>query len=414
MEQIQINKIYQSSTITTLLASIILARLSCVALSNIPFFTITFIMLYAVALIFLLIRSFGFLTKNETGALGFLIVYVFEVVLSSLISERGIFDTQAFNSYIIVILFFLYLHIKRLSNQSQKLFFVIVLSGFTVTFIYSIVKLAQDPMLSRKAATGRYFEDSVDTLSAIGGFDTVYGGLLVFVILVYLWSFLRDKKAKMLVFLIMASCIAFIVMATYGTAIVLLIFAIALIIFRRNSISAFLVSIVLIVGVVCHESIGTWIMNLSDTIEYSDTFQEKINQIGYMIRYGESVGTLAGDEGRWARIGWSLDTFSQYPIFGGFTKPDVRIGSHSEVADLLGRFGLVGFISLGSFFWITFKDIASQITTKLGKKMLFVCISVYLAIAVLDPALYTQQILPIFILVPFVEKWAKPQGEVIS
>ena len=84
-----------------------------------------------------------------------------------------------------------------------------------------------------------------------------------------------------------------------------------------------------------------------------------------------------------------------------------KIGSHSEIADLLGRFGIFGFASLLAFFVLLLKDIAQGLSTKLGKKLLFVAILLYLAIAVLDPALYTQQILPIFLLIPFTEKWVK-------
>jgi hypothetical protein len=120
---------------------------------------------------------------------------------------------------------------------------------------------------------------------------------------------------------------------------------------------------------------------------------------------------LAGEEGRWARIGWSLNAFFEYPVFGAFTKQGVKIGSHSEIADVLGRFGIVGFAALTSFFVLVFKDIAKGLSTKLGKDLLFVSVIVFVAIAALDPALYTQQVLPIFILIPFAEKWAMPQGD---
>jgi hypothetical protein len=103
-------------------------------------------------------------------------------------------------------------------------------------------------------------------------------------------------------------------MATYATAIVLLVAAVALIIFKRSKVSACLLMLVLLACLIFRENIGNGIMEWSKTIEYSEVFQEKMYQIGYIIRYGESVGTLAGDEGRWARIGWSLETFWQYPF----------------------------------------------------------------------------------------------------
>ena len=400
-------KTQMNTGLLAMLAGLIVARLSCVALTNIPLLTIGFVMAYAIVFIALLFCSMKHMTKTEIYALFALVIYVFEVVLSCLISSKGLFETQAFNAYILLILFFVYLYIKRLPKEKQKIFFIITLIGFTFTFIYSIVKLIEDPMLSRLAATGRYNEGSVDTLSAIGGFDTTYGGLLVFIVLAYLMTTVKNKREKIGVVLALISCIVFIIMATYATAIVLLVVAIALIVFKKSNMSALLLILLMVACFIFRESIGKNIMQWSKTINYSDVFQDKMYQIGYIIRYGESVGTLAGEEGRWARIGWSLNSFFQYPIFGAFTQSDMKIGSHSEVADLLGRFGIVGFTALVTFFAFLFKDIAKGFTTRLGKKLLFVVIIIYLAISVLDPALYTQQVLPIFLLVPFTELWVK-------
>lgn len=397
----------RNTTVLAILAGVIIARLSCIALTNIPFMTIGFIMVYAFAFIALLFVSIKYITETEIYALFALILYVIEVVISCLIANKGLFETQAFNAYIIVILFFLYLYIKRLPKEQQKIFFVITLIGFSFTFVYSIIKLIEDPMLSRIAATGRYDDNSADTLRAIGGFDTVYGGLLVFIVLVYLLTVVRSKKAKALVLIALLSCVLFIIMATYATAIVLLVLAFALILFRKSRGWSAVIVILTLTCFIFRENIGTAIMEWSKTVDYSQVFQEKMHQIGYIIRYGESVGTLAGDEGRWARITWSLETFWEYPILGAFTKTGAKIGSHSEIVDLLGRFGIVGFSSMVAFFVFVFKDIAKGTSTELGKKLLFVIVVVYILIAILDPALYTQQVLPIFLLVPFTELWGK-------
>lgn len=391
----------------TLLAGLIVARLSCVALSNFPLLSIGFVFVYAFLFIVLFFFSMTYMTKTEIYALFALIIYVLEVFLSCFAADKGLFETQAFNAYIIVVLFFLYLYMKRLPKEVQKRFFIIALIGFMFTFIYSIFKLAEDPMLSRIAATGRYDEGSVDTLRAIGGFDTTYGGILVFIVLAYLMAMMKNKHGRILVALALISCVVFIIMATYATAIVLLVVAVALIIFKNSKISAFLLITLTLVCLIFREDVGENIMQWSKTVNYSDAFQEKMYQIGYMIRYGESVGTLAGEDGRWARIGWSLESFFQYPIFGAFAQKNGRIGHHSEVADLLGRFGIVGFVSIFTFFTFLFKDISKGLSTSKGKKLLSVVIIVYLLTAILDPALYTQQVLPIFILVPFTELWAR-------
>lgn len=392
-------------TLNILLAGVIVARFSCVALSNIPLMGVGFILLYAIVFIGLFVVSSTRMTKTEVKALCALLIYLFEVVISVVLTNRGLFETQAFNAYILVILFFLYLYIKRQSPAKQKFFVALTLIGYIFTFIYSIIKLVQDPMLSRLAATGRYEYMAADTLGAIGGFDAVYGGLLVFVVLVYLWTMVNNKGLKAFLLIGCSSCALFIVMATYATAIILLVATAALMIFKRDKLSAFLIIVALVLGLFFHSQIGDYIMSWSKTVGYSATFQEKMYQIGYMLKYGESVGTLAGDEGRWARIGWSLKTFSQYPLFGGFTVDGAKIGSHSEIADILGRFGLVGFTAIVIFFVCLYKSIMSDLSTKTGKKILFICTIIYLVMSILDPSLYTQQLLPIFLLIPFAEKW---------
>lgn len=409
MEQLQTKRGLHNFNLCSLLAGIIIARLSCTALSNIPILTIGFVLIYALVFIVLMIISVRIITKKEANALLFLLVYSFEVMLSCWIAEISLFSTHAFNAYIMIILFFLYMYIKRLPRESQKRYFVLVLLGFTFTFIYSIIKLVENPMLSRMAATGRDYVETEDTLSAVGGFDTVYGSLLIFIVLVYIWQFVNGKKGKMLLSLAIASCVIFIIMATYAIAMVLLVITLAIILFHRSKWGAILVIIALLLTVIFHESIGDYIMQLSQTIDYSSIFKEKMHQIGHILRYGELVGTLSGDKGRLASMSWSFEAFAKYPVFGAFSYRSIRIGSHSEIIDTLGRFGITGFLSLGMFFILLFRDISSGITTKSGKKMLFTSITIYLSIALLDPALYTQQLLPIFLLIPFAENYTSSQ-----
>ncbi|MGN1216381.1 MAG: hypothetical protein ACI4TD_00225, partial [Phocaeicola sp.] len=71
--------------------------------------------------------------------------------------------------------------------------------------------------------------------------------------------------------------------------------------------------------------------------------------------------------------------------------------------DTLGRFGLWGFFSLVGFYVCCLKDIAASILHKETRKCMGIVIITYLIICVLDPGLYTQQVLPIFVLLPMME-----------
>ena len=402
MQEIKRNDKMNNEKLLLILAGLILARFSCVALSNIPFMTITFVLIYVISFIVLFFLSIKTVTEMEAKALAALIIYALEVVLIT-VPNSGLFNTQAFNAYIMVALFVLYLFTKRLDNKGKKLLFTVCLIGYVFTFAYSIIVLIQNPMLSRYAATGKYSDSAEDSLNAIGGFDTVYGALLVFAILLYLLPKVRKGKVKTAVIFSLVACIVFIVMATYATALVLMSVIAVVILLRKSKKWASVIICVLLFALLFRGIIGDFIMGLSKDVGYSVVFKEKLYQIGYILKTGESVGTLAGSEGRWARIGWSLEAFLQYPIFGAYGVDGVKIGFHSEIADTLGRFGLVGFVALATFFYYSFNDIYCLVKTRRTKKCITVCVNAYVLIAILDPALYTQQLIPIFLLLPTME-----------
>ena len=392
------------------LATIISARFSCIALSNISIFRISFTFVYILVFCLLLFIQYR-LKKNEFIGMLFLISYVIEVMLIT-VPISGLFNTQAFNAYVIFALYCLYLYQKRLPERKRRTLLRVNLLGCEFTYVYSIIMLMRDPFLSRRAAAGIVTENSPDTLQAIGGFDTVYGGLLIFAMFLFIVTYGRSRN-KYLYTVMALSCGIFIVMATYATAIVILVAIIALFLFQRNRMAAFVCLIAAVIIALCRESIGQSIIEFSHGITYSSVMQEKVYQIGFMLRYGESVGTLAGDDGRFARMGWSIKAFIASPLFGSYANASLPIGCHSEVFDTLGRFGLWGFFSLVGFYVCCFKDIAASILYKETRKCMAVVIITYLIVCVLDPGLYTQQVLPIFVLLPLMELGYSDENQMI-
>ena len=52
---------------------------------------------------------------------------------------------------------------------------------------------------------------------------------------------------------------------------------------------------------------------------------------------------------------------------------------------------------------LNLNDIYCFVKTRITKKCITVCVIAYVLIAILDPALYTQQLIPIFLLLPTME-----------
>lgn len=385
------------------LVILMVARFSCIMLSNIPLMSMGYMFVYGVLFVILFVISVRYLGKRELVALMFLTIYVLYVVFIT-VGVEGLFNTQAFNAYIIFFLYFIYLFLKHIGRRKAYAVYLITITGFLFTYIYSIVKLIEDPLLSRKAASAVSVEESVDVLGAIGGFDTVYGSILVVCILLFMRKNSNKVGLKILAIVTFISSCFFLVMSSYGTALVLLVLLFGLWIFQKSRLMGFVMIVISLFLFIFHKHIGLLISEFSQYITYSDMLKQKVDEIGRILSTGQSAGTLAGEEGRLARMEWSWNAFLTYPILGGFGKSDVQIGYHSELFDTLGRFGLIGAVSLFTFLGLLFKDIYSGMKTWEGKKCCLICLTLYVAIVLLNPALYTQQLLPIFVLLPLYER----------
>ena len=393
----------KSISIMQVLAIIMIARFSCTALSNIKIFSMTFIFIYGVLFIACFTLQYGTITRQEMYMLILILGYTLFVVFKT--QEDGLFNTQAFNAYILVFFYFIYLYMKRINRKKVIVLSMTSLLGLLFTYIYSIFMLIKDPTLSRKSAGAIVESNSVDLLNAVGGFDTVYGSLIVLIFLIYLSKETADRKFRLLINIIIVCICIFIVFASFGTALTLLVILLALILFKKNWKFGIIVGGSIIVVLVYREEIGTFIYNLSDYITGFDILRNKIKDIAYILITGESTGTLAGDDGRLARMEWSFQTFLKYPLLGGYGKSDVQIGQHSELIDNFARFGIVGAGLIINFFIYFFKYNIKMTTSELGHKCYWVAIIIYIAVSILNPSLYTQQVMPFFVLLPFFDSF---------
>ena len=388
-----------------ILACFIVARFSCIALSNIPIFSMTFMFLYGCAFIMLFVLRYQTMSRREV--VGLVSILFYSVYVLTMTLSEGFFNTQAFNAYILFFLYFIYLYIKRSERRKAVSLGIVMLFGYLFTYLYSIVVLFQDPSLSRKAAASIVTDNSADVINGVGGFDTVYGTLLVIAILIYLMRTRIPKTMRVLCIIVLISGIAFLIMASYGTALVLLFILCVFALGVKNKAWAVIIVMASVLFWFYRADIGFSIIRFVEPWELLQTLRDKIQDIGKILITGEAQGTLSGAGGRLARMGWSFNTFLRYPFFGGVGRLDAKIGYHSEIVDMLARFGIVGTGIFVSFLVTFFKDCRNRISSNEGKSCFVILVVLYLAIAVLNPALYTQQVLPFFVLFPLFDMFSR-------
>lgn len=385
-----------------------LARFSCTLLSGVPFLSMSFVFSYGIIYIFMSNIIIRKISQREFILLLLVVVYDMFVVVKTTTNGEGLFNTQAFNSYILLMMYSLYLSIKHSENEREKqTYYWVCMSGYIVTIVYSIIHLVSNPLASRIAATGSKASGGV---VGIGGFDTVYG--TVFLVFTFLYNIekSRNKRKRFINISFLVISLIFIVMASYATAFVLVAIGLVMYFFNKNRILSISIFISLVIIFCFRENIGLVIMNSSKGISYSNTLSTKIYQIGYIIKYGESTGTLAGSSGRINMMLNSIQVFFENPITGAYGSYDVSIGGHSELFDTLARFGLCGFIPIVCFWIGFFLDVKEVCLIKDSQKYIHIIATLYLLLSILNPSLYTQQLLPLFIILPIsLEDYSKKE-----
>ena len=392
--------------IMTILAFLIVARLACPALSNIPLMNMTFIFIYGMAFCVFFIFMDNNLTRVEKSIFWCVLIYVLYTVFRILISNGGIFDRDAFNAYTLFFLINIFLWVKKQSNDVRSNLLKLILIACLFNFVYSIVILILDPDASRKAAATSVLEGSrFDILNAVGSFDAVYGGIFIVLLMIYMRKKMAKGGKKTLLTVIMISALIFIIMSAYATAILLLI--VTLFIYFSNKSQTFsIIGIVIAVGILLfHEAIGGAIMTFAKKVNYSQIISTRIEEFGYMLKTFEAAGTYAGEEGRWQKMLNSINAFLAHPLFGALGDKSVKVGGHSEFFDILGKYGIVGFGMLVSVFVNLYKVVRSDIYDRQNVKCLNIIYFIYVLLSILNPSLYALLIMPIILIVPLSESY---------
>lgn len=236
-----------------------------------------------------------------------------------------------------------------------------VLAGYTTAFYLA------NPQAARLAASHQEFENTV-----MGGYHFAYGSSLLGV---YLFSLLFDKRIqKKATKIWMFLGIALLAMVTYLTESALTTFSLILgvvmvLLFDQNrdnnksSVRKVAMIVVLMVLVFAGyfavannvEKIAAWLAQRSDTL-----FFRRLGEIVDATFFDQETGHYTKRVGL---IEQSWFAFLSNPIFGiGYQFGNVfsasktaSIGNHSEIMDLLARYGIVGAAPVFALYYRAFK-----------------------------------------------------------
>lgn len=282
---------------------------------------------------------------------------------------------EIFGKYIPYVLWpVMFLSVRDFFSKNEKKLLLIFFSIFyTIGNCASIGVLQSDPEASRLLAgsAGEVLRNEYYSLG-VGGYGYVYGSVL----LLYFYLFwLKKEKIRISSIVIICSLISSLIMiffANYTTALLLmtLTFLIWFAYNFGNRISTAILFVSFVLLYVFKLEIFNFLVHLFNALDLT-WFSKRFSQLLY------AIGTSDYDSLRRASLYQiSLNSFLEDPFFGGAV-----IGGHSEVLDLLGKYGVFGFCFLLSLIEMFYRIIKKY---ELKYKIVFFTIIAFMIVNPLD------------------------------
>lgn len=244
-------------------------------------------------------------------------------------------------------------YILRYARSNISKFSRILVVALIITTITTSIGVVLYPSAARYLATVKSTNDPLNILYSwrnIGGYNFVYSIVLVYPLLI-----LAYKKKVISCFMMVCSALGIFVMlilTEYTTALLLFLISSVFIFFRRD-ITAKSVVITLIFGVLVVFIFNGFFSKLSlglATRITSLSISERLIAIS-----GGVAGVEASGDNRIAIYKRSLETFFNHPLVGTFLGKYDKTGGHSAILDAMGRFGLLGLVSVISMYRMIYR-----------------------------------------------------------
>lgn len=394
------------TSILNLLLIFCLLRFSLVFTTRWNVFSLTLVVLAGVIVIF----SHVLVSKRYAGQLMqsnllFLVLNIFCVFVIQHVTVNPSYAGHA-AAYIkqllvLVILWGFYLYIKRLSIKQHRRLVGIYLFAIAVSAAYTFYAAATgEDGIIRNTAFGQY--DSSFSL-AYGGFDFIYGLVLVYVTLLIVLTNGFDKIKPFgritIIFLLVLMALTIIVSA-YSTAFILILFSTIFIAPKKVSTKFILLSLVVFCVYVIPVPLTNWFKSLSFIPELTTS---RISDIILSFTGQGSTAYITDDGQRLDRVFWSLKAFIANPLLGLFGENGTEtLGYHTEWIEQLARYGIITAAFNIGFWCTTFKrmEIMSR-HSSIAHKCVVSTFIIYFLLGFLNPISMVVTSAPLFVLGPF-------------
>lgn len=348
------------------------------------------------------------LVRDNGGKLLMIFLILCYMVISVTQSSQFDYTLSRLNLFFPIIMF---LYFKN-DKESIKPLIWITLIIWGIISVRAVVLYSTEAVSARDMASG-LVEENVMTG---GGYGFAIGSaiLAVYLLEMLLWKRIKANILNV-TFIVLLCAVVFFTQSTI-TIIALffgILFGCILRMFRvssfkrmgvRHILLIVFVVLAIVVLILVKDQLGQYIIDASKGSD--NIVMTRLKEVGNLLVHGSESGSYQSSDmaDRMGRLSGSFDIFLDNPLFGAIPKyganyynlQEIGIGSHGELFDSLGRYGIILSIPyLGMFFYSMYRERKMQ---KASIGMGYI-VSIMIMM-IFNPFLFSQSNLILFFVVP--------------
>lgn len=302
------------------------------------------------------------------------------------------------------IIFSIFLYYRDDENKKdRKIILYFLLIDILYIGINTFIQLLTNPLLSRILAMSTETKEMLlegEIYNNIGTYGFFYA--LGIIVLIYIYkSFFENTNTKIKYIIISILSLVLLIQGSFAISILLTFICTSFIlIFCNKNISKKIlkISVTILLIIMIYINSNNILSNIAMIEWLPLQVKEKITEINISLNNSENMnGTDM--EARATVYKKSIDTFKENFLIGSFGNNE-NIGGHSTFFDFFALYGVFA-IFLYYYFFICYKQINKFVNIKYIVGIIFIY---YLLLSILNPSIYSNIFVALYIIVPFAIK----------
>ena len=271
-----------------------------------------------------------------------------------------------------------------------------------ITCVYSIVRLANDPILSRLLSTGSYHStEEAAAARGIASYGVIYGLVLVMLALFYLVVQSRNKRLTNICLIVLF--FALLILAQFVIALCLVAIGLLWIVLLKKPKSEqkerYRVIFLIIFGTVLIIGFPYLLKLLADSEILGYEINARLREVVLFLEGGDLLGVdMAARLFQYTR---SITAFFSSFGLGKMVVSSVEVGTHSEWLDGFGNYGILFvlyLVALGVFH----RFVSDKFSNKKSKQLYNILFVIYVIMSVSNTSRWAPITLSLCVIVPFI------------